>query len=286
MNYLTQQKDIRKLRTAWLETGNKEGAIALFLHGYPDDASIWEFQVKALEAKYHIVCPYTRGTGHSTPSHEIARYSSDALSLDVMQILAEVDPTKEKPVILIGHDLGGALAWNLTALLGAQLKGLIIINSLSAGQMLKRFKNPHQLVKSWYMLFMQLPLVPEAVFKSFPRTFSALAYQTGGLSVDKRPEIGDPRKVLVAPLNQYRALAREIPMQLRKRPRKIQCPLLVLWGSEDPFLVEPNEDEFKPYSADTTIRILKGGHWIFREKPEEVNTHLRDFMERLDLNRG
>jgi len=160
-----------------------------------------------------------------------------------------------------------------------RVSGLVIINGLTIAQMLKRFKSPRQLAKSWYMFLAQIPALPEFFLERFPGRFLSLAHRIGKLKKDARPETHTITGALAGPLNQYRAFARAIPaVWATKQRRRVGCPVLVLWGSEDAFLVPPTLDEMETEADQVTVRILRGNHWLHREQADKVNGLLDEFF--------
>ena len=113
-----QRAVIRGLDTAWLEGGQDNGPIMLFLHGYPDSPETFEFQFQEFTESYHIVAPYSRGCLPSAKDDSIERYGHFSQALDVLEILRKVDPSKLRKIVLVGHDLGAAHAWFLAPMLG------------------------------------------------------------------------------------------------------------------------------------------------------------------------
>lgn len=277
-NWQERSAVIRGLKSVWIDSGPEDGDVVLFLHGYPDSPECWEYQIRELSLKYRVIAPYMRGVGASDPGESIRRYGTKPVTLDMLAILDIVDPTKKRPIYCVGHDLGSVYAWNLASSLGERVSALVIINGLSLGQMLGRWKYPQQLRKSWYIYLMQVPVFPELLLKTVPARLLDFAHRLGGLEESRRP---DRLKVLGAlrhPVNQYRSFFRELPEVLSNRTTKVSCPVLVLWGSDDAFLMPPRMDELKPDAEDVTVRILSGGHWLQRQMPEKINELLNRFF--------
>jgi pimeloyl-ACP methyl ester carboxylesterase len=72
---------------------------------------------------------------------------------------------------------------------------------------------------------------------------------------------------------------------MRQLPR-LRTPVLLLWGSRDAFLLPPTAEEWEPFAADVTTRILPAGHWIHRERAAEVNRLIDDFFARTPRRGG
>lgn len=276
-----RQARIRGLQTGWLETAapSADAPILLCLHGYPDSPEIWDLQRRHFESRFQVVCPFARGLAPSESTRDVGRYGQQAGTLDVLQILREVDPSGRRPVALLGHDLGAVHACHLAPHLGRRLSALIIFNGMSLAQMVRRLRRPKQLTRSWYLYLFQIPGLPEWVAGRFPGTARALVARTGGSGGDVPRVSGS----FTAPVNQYRAFLREVPRTIRRGMPRVTCPVLVIWGRHDPFLVAPTLDEWEPISPDVTVRLLDAGHWVYRERADEVNRLLMEFLERARL---
>lgn len=282
MDVVTKRIEVRGLTSAWLEAGPDEATdatpIVVLLHGFPDTAASWNYQIDALKVDATVVAPFLRGGGPSEKAPGLGRYSPDSIGLDTLEILNVVDPTGKRPVLAVGHDLGVMHAWRLAELLQKRLIGLVAINGLTINQMVRRAKSPRQLLRSWYMFLMQVPLLPEALAKAVPLPLLKFAHGLGGLAPEFRPDAAELRGAMVGPLNQYRAFLRDIPKNLRRAGKRLSCPVLVLWGADDTFLMAPTTDEIERDASRVTIRILKGNHWLHREQAARVNLLIQEFL--------
>lgn len=76
----------------------------------------------------------------------------------------------------------------------------------------------------------------------------------------------------------YRAAA-SADLESRLRRQKIECPLLVLWGTNGVIdrLCRPLED-WGEVALEVRGRALPGGHYLPEELPEEVYAELRGFF--------
>lgn len=276
----TKHAFLRNLHTSWLESGKNKKTILLFLHGYPDNPEIWSEQIKHFSKNHHVICPYSRGTFASEPGVGLNRFSTHSICLDLLEILSIADPKSKKPITVVGHDLGGAIAWKLATLLGNRLHRLIIINSLSIEQMAARLRSrPEQWVRSWYIFPFLVPKLSEKYVGKFSKQLLPFAYRMGKLPSALRPKTPTTEPFPVATLRLYRALAKEALFARKEQPARIKAPTLVLWGNQDPFLLPPTIGELEPYAEKLLVRILQGGHWIFREDAEKINSLITHFIE-------
>jgi pimeloyl-ACP methyl ester carboxylesterase len=75
------------------------GPVLLFLHGFPDDRSLWDEQIAHFRRSFHIL-------NAGLPRREEDLHP-ETLVDELLRILA---PLKRKKIILVGHDLGACLA--------------------------------------------------------------------------------------------------------------------------------------------------------------------------------
>lgn len=267
---VVQKTESRGLKTSWIESGDRGRPLLVCLHGYPDTARVWEPLFQELSQDFHLVAPFMRGC-ESDPI-DLQRFKRDSQSMDLMEVLRVVN-VKKKPVFLLGHDLGAVHAWHLAGLLGAELQGLILVNGISLGQYLRRLKNPRQLLKSWYIPWMQVPGFAELLMKKAPWLVQVLA-RTLGECKGRTPEISR------FGFRSYRALARELfekglTASLRD---PVQVPVLVVWGARDSFLEVPQDGEF--HAPHVELKILEDqNHWFFVDQPQLLANAIRDFSK-------
>ena len=267
---------VRKLNTSWIEAGERGRPVLFFCHGFPDSAHVWAHQIRGLRSHFHIVAPFVRGCENSEPGNDVARYGRDAIVLDHLAILNEVT-NGDEPVICIGHDLGVVHAMTLTRRLGDRARGLVVINGMDLEMFTRRLRDPKQVVRSWYMGLMQLPMIPEILANFAPHTGAWLAKALAGGELVATDVIGFDRRS-VAPLNQYRAFAREMAT-IDEHQARIRPAVLAIWGRDDGVLVPPTQQEWDLAALNVTIRIIPGGHWLHRDKGEIVTGFISEFSQ-------
>lgn len=270
---MLREETIRGLRTTWIQAGPTdaklltERPVLFFLHGFPDTAETWAGQTAEFSAAgFPVLASNLRGVGGSEPSPTLDRYHPDAVLLDQLQTLRQVDPDARSRIVVIGHDIGGIYAWDLARALGDRLAGLILINAPALEQLLRRaVRSPTQVLKSSYIALFQIPGISELAVKHLvPRLL-------------KRPLPEGAEEEL----RLYRGAVRAIPRALLSKPTRIHAPVLVLWGKRDPYLEVPTEAEYGNLADQVEIRVLDEGHWMHSRKPERVNPLIARFVERL-----
>ncbi|WP_035844580.1 alpha/beta fold hydrolase [Kitasatospora azatica] len=95
-----------------------EGPLVLLLHGFPESWYSWRHQFGPLaEAGYRVVAPDQRGYARSERPADLASYTLPHLVGDVVGLIRALG---EQSAVLVGHDMGGPVAW-LTAVLRPDL---------------------------------------------------------------------------------------------------------------------------------------------------------------------
>lgn len=102
-----------RLRTLILTSGPESGEPVLFLHGNLASSTFWEETMLALPDSFRAVAPDQRGYGLSDPDARIDATRGVADWVDDAVALA--DALGWERFHLIGHSLGGCVAWGLLA---------------------------------------------------------------------------------------------------------------------------------------------------------------------------
>lgn len=265
-----------------------EGPLILCLHGFPDIATTFRYQLDAFsEAGYRVVAP--RGYA-PTDIPKSGPYQSAAFGQDVLGLISALG---YEEAILLGHD------WGVTAVTAASVFAPDKVSKLITcavpygsrfGQSL--LTDAEQQRRSWYMYFFQLSLAEMAV----PINDFAFIEQ---LWRDWSPTWDFPKEnlravqdtlarpgVLSAALEYYRCALnpeKSDPKLAHLQARlsePIKVPALHIHGEVDGCiganLTEGMQDFFP---AGLQIEIIKGaGHFTHQENPEEFNRLVPEFL--------
>ncbi|MDR3472825.1 MAG: alpha/beta fold hydrolase [Devosia sp.] len=260
--------------------------VALLLHGFPESRRSWRAQLPALAALgWRAVAVDMRGYGGSSRPKARAAYRMDALTADVAGLF---DALGARRRLLIGHDWGGVVAWAFAVGRMRPLDGLVILNAPHPGAYLAHLRrSPGQALKSWYVLFFQLPWLPEALTtaagaRAVRRAFAATAARPEVFPpalLDHYAEAARAPGAMTAMINYYRANAAGLGQWSGARAPPITTPTLVIWGQQDPFLDAALADPGRERVGDLTVEPIAGAaHWVQQEAPEAVNRALAAWM--------
>ncbi len=172
-----------------LVAGPTDGPLAVLLHGFPEHWVSWRKQIPALaQAGYRVVVPDQRGYNRSSKPWGIRPYRLDALTKDVAGLIEKLGG---ETAVIIAHDWGGGVGWQFAADYPQMTDKLIILNAPHPKAMGRELrKGWEQRLKSWYMLFFQLPVLPELLFTLNPyqtarQSFQQMTAQPGAFSDDE-----------------------------------------------------------------------------------------------------
>jgi pimeloyl-ACP methyl ester carboxylesterase len=269
-----------------LADGPADGPLVLCLHGFPELGRSWRRQLPALaSAGYRAVAPDLRGYGETELR---GPFDLSTLVDDVAGLVAALG--RERAVVM-GHDWGGAVAWSVAARRPSVVERLVVLNC-PPPQILARaiVRSPAQLRRSWYVLFFQLPWLPERRMAANAAEVVARALVGGSYRREAwtREEVDAYRAAFARPgrakaaIDWYRAAFR--PSLRRRRSggarARVAAPTLVLWGVEDRFLerelVAPGalRRVLAEGNVPEVVFVDDAGHFLQNEAPDRVNEEL------------
>lgn len=261
--------------------------LALLLHGFPECAYSYRFQIPLLtRLGYRVWAPNLRGYGRSDKPHGRRAYAIDELERDVTDL---IDASGAKSVLLVGHDWGGAMAWSYGMYGPRPLEGLVILNSPHPACFRRELRSPAQLRRSWYMFFNQLPWLPEVLLRA--NDYGFLDRGLRGWAVHKerftpedlavyRDNIRQPG-ALTAMLNYYRAMPWSISLLQTRGQKKVKAPTLMIWGEQDRALGRELTHGTESFVDDFTLHfVADASHWVQQDAPETVNALLESWLWR------
>jgi epoxide hydrolase 4 len=251
--------------------------LVVLLHGFPEFWYSWRKQIPALAAAgFRVVAPDMRGYNLSDKPRGVAQYRLDLLTQDVRRLLDQYGAERAH---VVGHDWGAVVAWAFAMQHPQRLDRLGILNvphPVSFERGLKTFK---QLRKSWYVYFFQLPWLPEMGASRNQYAFVRRALRSlSPEDVERYVEAIARPGALTSAINYYRALVR-FRAHTARQLRRIEQPVLVIWGERDNYLGRELANPPREWVPDhRVVRFPNASHWVQNDEPEPVNQLLIDFL--------
>ncbi|TWP33673.1 alpha/beta fold hydrolase [Leekyejoonella antrihumi] len=262
------------------DSGPAEGEVVVLLHGFPQDRTAWDSVTPALNAAgLRTLAPDQRGYSPGARPRSRTAYTMEELSADTLALL---DAAGAKRAHLVGHDWGGALAWALADRHPDRVASLTALSTPHPAAMGWAFTHGDQWKKSWYMVFFQLPWLPE---RAVARGLHDL-YTHHGVAAEQAAKyvarFNNPQE-LRGPLGWYRSMPASRSMKrslasLRKgrsagasQPRRITVPTTFIWGSRDFALGRAAAEKTREFvCGDYEFIELDESHWLPEVVPDVV----------------
>jgi len=145
------------------------GVPVLFSHGFPELWYSWRHQMRALAAAgYRAIAPDQRGFGDSSAPQDIRAYSVHHLVGDLVGLL---DALGLERAVVVGHDWGGVVAWQMALLAPQRVGGVVGVNTpyfprlpMPPTAIMRAMAQGH----FHYILYFQTPGVAEAELDADP----------------------------------------------------------------------------------------------------------------------
>jgi pimeloyl-ACP methyl ester carboxylesterase len=266
----------------YVEKGS--GPLVLLLHGFPETWWTWRYQLDALAAAgFRVVAPDLRGYDEN---EKRGPYDPETLTADVR---AWIEHLGEKRARVVGHDWGGAIAWQFAASHPSFCDRVTVINCPHPKLMVRALKkDPAQRKRSWYMFFFQLPWLPERYLRKpggLAEMYRRMAPGSGHFGEEEiAPFVAALNRpgAATAAVNYYRALLRLVLTNATEHlPSRVEAPAMLVWGVNDLALgfdsLVPGTERYVPRLR--VEKIETGGHFVHAEQPERVNPLLIDFLK-------
>ena len=262
-------------------TGPHDGPLAVLLHGFPETGDAWrDIAPRLADAGLQVLMPDQRGYGASDKPRGAKAYGLGLLAEDI--VLAARAMGRER-FSVVGHDWGGIVAWHLAACEPGRVERAAILNAPHPDVFgAHAMKHPTQLLRSGYVAFFQVPMLPERVLAA-----GNFALLRNSMIASARPGALDAALMehyraawakpgaLRAMLDWYRALPASMAME---RPR-VRVPVRVIWGDKDRFLDQGLAEASVARCEQGEVRHLpEATHWLHHEAPEDVARLLVEWL--------
>lgn len=269
-----------KIKLHYVTQGN--GPLMLMLHGFPEFWYSWRYQIPEFARDYQVVAVDLRGYNDSDKPQDKSAYIMDELIEDIKGVIKGLGYEK---CVLVAHDWGGIIAWNLAYCYPEIVEKLIILNVPHPAKIFRGLRTWQQLQKSWYVFFFQLPFLPEwflqaSSYQSIEKIFVGTAIDKSAFTpkdIEAYKQAAAKPGALTAMLNYYRNI---LDFQnFNKNWDVLSVPTLMIWGEEDTALGKELTYGTQVYVRDFQIKYIPNcSHWVQQEQPALVNHYMREFL--------
>jgi haloacetate dehalogenase len=265
------------------------GPPLLLLHGYPQTGAMWHRIAPTLSEKFTVVIPDLRGYGASSKpagSSDHSNYSKRTMANDQVSLMEYLGYGE---FLVAGHDRGGRCAYRMALDHPEKVKKLAVLDIVPTYEAFSRGGREFGL-GYWHWYFLAQADIPEKLISADPVYF--WNKQTSSISnnedvfhrdaLDEYINAFCRLDTIHATCEDYRAGATvdvEHDALDRSAGRKIECPLLILWGSKtklqewyDVLAI------WQDWGRDVGGGQIEAGHFLAEENPEAVIAQLDAFF--------
>lgn len=250
-----------------------QGPLIVMIHGFPDYWYTWRDQMEALSDKFQCVAIDQRGYNLSDKPKGVENYQMRLLVGDVLAVIKALGREK---AIIVGHDWGGAVAWQVALNVPQVTEKLIILNlPHPRGLSRELANNPEQQKASAYARKFQ---TPEATM-----TAEQLTFWVKDPEVRKKYLEAFQRSDIQAMLNYYKANYPREPYVEDKSPVvKTKMPVLMIHGLGDTALLSGALNNTWDWMGQdfTLVTIPSSGHFVQQDASELVSKSMRMWLLR------
>ena len=265
------------------------GEAIVLLHGFPELAYSWRYQIPALvDAGYRVVAFDQRGYGGSSKPDAVADYSLSHLVGDVIGVL---DRLGIEAATIVGHDWGSIVAWTTAVAHPDRIARVVSLNVPYRGACvgfptIDVLKN--QLSDRFgYVIMFQEEGVVEALFDADPAAWLKAVYTHMAADQDflNEKDFSVFAEAFVSggitgPVNWYRNIDANAAAYAEGMDAPITQPTLMIAADGDPVLPVSLTEGMDRWIPDlTTVIIEDSGHWTQQEQPEAVNAALIAWLD-------
>jgi haloacetate dehalogenase len=264
------------------------GPPLLLLHGYPQTHVIWHKIAPALAERFTVVATDLRGYGDSgkppsNPDH--AAYSKRTTARDQVEVMAALGFER---FAVAGHDRGGRVGHRMALDHPDKVTRLAVLDIVPTHKIFSTVgKEVATGYYHWFFLI-QGGGLPETLIGHDPEYYLRTKIRQWGGDMAAFSEetlaeyvrcFSDPA-CIHASCEDYRAAAGiDLRHDEADMDRKVECPLLALWG--DKGLMERHYDvlaTWRERASDVRGRKLACGHYLPEEAPEDTLAELIGFF--------
>jgi pimeloyl-ACP methyl ester carboxylesterase len=263
------------LRLHYWEWGDPQEQTFVFVHGVRDQGRSWDHFIEALIARglpiKHAVAIDLRGHGDSEWPSTSRGYQHEDFLTDLAGLLRHLD---KEPLTIIGHSLGGSMCLLYAGAFPDKVSRMVLLESLGPfaraddevpeifaerlkGRDYVEIPFPHE----------SLEAAAKALQKTFPLIPDNAALHMARYGTRYK---GGRYRWKYDPILRYRTTTALSEGQIEAFIRRVQCPILFVYGTESDFMKSVRGPRVKLFPNARIVPIDGAGHHIPHEKPEEL----------------
>ena len=266
------------------------GPPLLLLHGHPQTRAIWHRVAPVLAQRHTLVAADLRGYGDSSKPAGAAdhgNYAKRVMAQDQLTLMRRLGFDR---FAVLAHDRGARVAHRLALNHADAVTRLVVLDIAPTLAMYEQTSEAFaRAYWHWFFLIQPAPL-PERLIEADPAAYlrDVMGRRSAGLAPFDPRALAEYLRCIALPgaahgvCEDYRAAA---GIDLvhdradREAGRRLQTPLLALWGEEGVVhrCFKPL-DEWRRVARDVQGEALPCGHYVAEEAPEALLARVQPFL--------
>ena len=266
----TQTIELDGLKVHYKETGPQGAPALLLLHGFGSSLQAWDDWSVKLEQKYRVIRLDLPGFGltGASPDHD---YSEEK---DLAILTRFADKLGLDKFSVIGHSMGGKMAWSLAAAQPDRVRALVLMAPDGFPETKDIGTKPYEVPAIMGLIKYVLPKY--MVRKSIEPAFAEADALNDAL-VNRYFDMLRAPGVRGAILERSNQTIYTDPVS---RLKAIKAPTLLIWGEQDQMIPSTNAQSYaNVLSNSTTVLVPKLGHLLQEEQPEKGLAAVMQFLD-------
>lgn len=247
----------------------RQAAPVLMLHGFGSSLHTWDSWAQTLSAEHRVIRVDLPGSGLSLP--DPAGDYSDARALELL--LALLDQLGVDRTSIVGHSMGGRIAWTFAARHPERVRKLVLVAP-------DGFASPH----FDYGKSVDVPAALTVMRYVLPRPLLKMNLQAAYARLETLDEglVSRYHDLIRAP-GAREAMLERLRQTVLVRPdpllRQIRAPTLLLWGELDRMIPITNaEDYMQALPGSRLVSLPDTGHVPQEETPQRSLQPVLEFL--------
>lgn len=265
-------------------TGGVHEPAVVLLPGWPETAEAYSQVFGKLAAQYRVFAIDPPGLGESAPVDD---YDTGSVAQVLSRAVRTVAP---EGIHLVGHDVGGWIAYAWAAQFPEQVKSLTLLDNAAPGlNPPQSFPLPTEVnEKLWQFSFNMLPDLPETLTAGRERELFDWLFRHKAKRLDRIPQSNRDRYVqsysrpgaMSRGFAYYRAVAKSALQNQEFSKTKLTMPVLALGGESG------MGGRLKASMESHALHVEGGsigdcGHYVLEEQPEMLAQSLIHFIDQV-----
>lgn len=283
----------QRLKLHYVDWGNEDAPPLLLIHGGKDHARSWDWVARDLREDFHVIAPDLRGHGDSAWAFG-GHYTINEFVLDIAQL---IETLELRPLTIVAHSLGGAVALQYTAIYPDRVDRLVAIEGLGPPPKMieARMQMPAwQRIDEWIQQVRGLSGRLPRRYPSIDAAAARMQEENGFLSPEQAHHLtvhGVARNEDGTFSWKFDNYARAFypqswdPEERKLMWSRITCPTLLVRGTES-WASDPEQDGRMAAFKNARLANVEGaGHWVHHDRLDEFLRIVKEFLAGRDRQR-